>query len=169
MLQPSDVEELTELLVRNREFLRQWDPLRDDGFFSVGRQADLARVALEACENGGMVPLVILNPAGSIAGRLNINGIVHGAFQSASLGYWVSEHETGAGLATAAVAEAAEYATNQLGLHRLQAETLSHNVRSQKVLSNNGFSRYGFAPQYLKIAGQWQDHILFQRILERKP
>lgn len=168
MLQLSDAEELTELLVQNREFLRQWDPLRDDEFFSVAKQADLARISLEACEKGGMVPLVILNRAGSIAGRLNINGIVQGAFQSASLGYWVSEQENGAGLATAAVAEAAEYALTQLGLHRLQAETLTHNVRSQKVLENNGFSRYGLAPKYLKIAGQWQDHVLFQRILEPK-
>ena len=29
-----------------------------------------------------------------------------------------------------------------------------------------GFERIGLAPQYLKIAGQWQDHELFQRILQ---
>ena len=68
-----------------------------------------------------------------------------------------------------AVAEAADYAANQLGLHRLQAETLVHNVRSQKVLEKNGFSRYGLAQKYLKIAGEWQDHIMFARILEAAP
>jgi len=42
------------------------------------------------------------------------------------------------------------------------AGTLVHNVRSQKVLLRNGFVRFGLAPSYLKIAGKWQDHILFQ-------
>jgi ribosomal-protein-alanine N-acetyltransferase len=33
------------------------------------------------------------------------------------------------------------------------------------VLARVGFERIGFAPGYLKIAGQWQDHVLFQRLL----
>lgn len=165
----SDVEELTELFVNNRDFLRPWDPVREDEFFTVAKQGELASAALESYEAGTMVPFVIVNSQGGLAGRLNINGIVHGALQSAALGYWVAEAENGAGLASAAVAEAADYAANQLGLHRLQAETLVHNVRSQKVLEKNGFSRYGLAPKYLKIAGEWQDHIMFARILEAAP
>lgn len=160
------MEELTALFTDNREFLRPWDPVRGDDFFTETKQAELVRVALDAYQAGTMVPLVILNPEGRLAGRLNINGIVHGALQSAALGYWISESENGAGLASTAVAEASDYAAQQLGLHRLQAETLVHNIRSQKVLEKNGFTRYGLAPKYLKIAGQWQDHILFQRILE---
>lgn len=27
------------------------------------------------------------------------------------------------------------------------------------------FSRYGMAPEYLKIDGAWQDHLMYQRIL----
>ena len=166
LLQASDAEDLAALFASNREFLRPWDPVREDDFFTVAKQAELVRAALDAYQGGTMVPLVILNPDGGLAGRLNINGIVHGVLQSAALGYWVSESENGAGLASMAVGEAANYAARQLGLHRLQAETLLHNVRSQKVLEKNGFTGYGLAPKYLKIAGQWQDHILFQRILE---
>ncbi|WP_083508857.1 GNAT family N-acetyltransferase [Arthrobacter alpinus] len=166
LLESSDVQELTALFASNREFLRPWDPVRGDEFFTVAKQGELVRAALDAYEGGTMVPLAILNSDGDLAGRLNISGIVHGAFQSAVLGYWVSETENGAGLASAAVAEAIEYAGQQLGLHRIQAETLLDNVRSQKVLEKNGFIRYGLAPEYLNIAGRWQDHILFQRILE---
>ena len=36
------------------------------------------------------------------------------------------------------------------------------NVASQAVLARNGFERYGLAPRYLRIAGRWQDHVLFQ-------
>ena len=53
-------------------------------------------------------------------------------------------------------------AFDELGLHRVEAGTLVHNVGSQRVLERNGFVRFGLAPQYLRIAGRWQDHVLFQ-------
>jgi ribosomal-protein-alanine N-acetyltransferase len=54
----------------------------------------------------------------------------------------------------------------EYGLHRLQAGTLVHNHRSQQVLERNGFTRIGLAPRYLRIAGEWQDHLLFQRLAD---
>jgi ribosomal-protein-alanine N-acetyltransferase len=53
-------------------------------------------------------------------------------------------------------------AFEELKLHRVQAETLLHNVASQRVLERNGFVRYGVAPDYLQIAGEWQDHAMYQ-------
>ncbi|MGH3421007.1 MAG: GNAT family N-acetyltransferase, partial [Streptosporangiaceae bacterium] len=53
-------------------------------------------------------------------------------------------------------------AFDDLDLHRVEAGTLTHNIGSQKVLQRNGFERFGLAPSYLRIAGEWQDHILFQ-------
>lgn len=60
--------------------------------------------------------------------------------------------------------ELLDVAFRDLGLHRVQAETLLHNVASQRVLARNGFVRYGTAPQYLRIAGRWQDHAMFQAL-----
>ncbi|MGO1696060.1 MAG: GNAT family N-acetyltransferase [Arthrobacter sp.] len=68
----------------------------------------------------------------------------------------------GAGLATRAVAEARAHSFDGLGLHRLQAETLVHNHAYQRVLTRNGFTRHGRASGYLKIAGRWQDHLMYQ-------
>ena len=76
----------------------------------------------------------------------------------------MSEDHTGRGVATAAVAAAAELAYGTCGLHRLQAATLVHNLGSQRVLQRNGFTLIGLAPRYLQIAGRWQDHLLFQRV-----
>jgi ribosomal-protein-alanine N-acetyltransferase len=59
-----------------------------------------------------------------------------------------------------------EFARDELRLHRLQAATLMHNTASQRTLIANGFERIGSAPKYLRIAGEWQDHFLFQRLLE---
>ena len=120
--------------------------------------------ALERADEGVIVPRVVLAPDGSVVGRVNLNNVVRGAFQSCSLGYWLDEGHTGRGLATAAVAEMLVVAFDELGLHRVEAGTLVHNVASQTVLARNGFERFGLAPGYLRIAGRWQDHVLFQRL-----
>jgi ribosomal-protein-alanine N-acetyltransferase len=102
-----------------------------------------------------------------VAGRITLSEIVRGPLQSCSLGYWVSAGDNGRGLATAAVREVVAAAFRDLGLHRIQAGTLTCNIRSQRVLERNGFTRIGLAPAYLKIAGRWQDHILFQLVAEQ--
>ncbi len=156
-----DAEELAAVHAANREFLAPWEPVRDDEFFTARVQrAQLSR-ALENYGREAMVPLVIVDEDGRLVGRITINGITRGAFQSASIGFWVSQRSNGRGLASAAVADAIGIAFDQLGLHRLQAETLLYNPGSQRVLARSGFRPFGIAPAYLKIAGSWQDHVLF--------
>ncbi|WP_456786184.1 GNAT family N-acetyltransferase [Cellulomonas sp. P5_C5] len=166
LLSVDDVEEVTSLLRENREFMAPWDPTRADEYYLVEKQLEIAEQNLEAHSQGTMLPLVVLDDTGAIAGRLNLNGITRGAFQSAALGYWVSKRANGRGLATRAVADVVALAFGELGLHRLQAETLFANAASRRVLSKNGFRLFGVAPSYLRIHGRWQDHMLFQLIAD---
>ena len=157
---------LAALVRANREFLAPWMPAREDAYFTPEAQRDILKNELDAYAREAMVPLMILDEDGQVAGRISLNGITRGAFQSASVGYWVSESNTGRGLASAAVAEVIGLAFHRLRLHRLQAETLLHNTPSQRVLTRNGFRPFAVAPCYLKIAGEWQDHVLFQLLNE---
>jgi ribosomal-protein-alanine N-acetyltransferase len=162
LLSVDDAEELTSVVRENRAFLAPWQPLRDEAFFTVKGQRASLQQAHEAYVRETRVPLVIVDDDGHIAGRIFINGVTRGAFQSATIGYWVSQSHNGRGLATAAVADVVNIAFKQLGLHRLQAETVLYNPGSQRVLTRNGFQPFAIAPAYLKIAGRWQDQILFQ-------
>jgi len=157
-----DVPVLAELLRVNRDFLAPWDPIRDDNYFTADGQRAVVDAALEGRERGSTLPHVILDDTGRLVGRITLNEIVRGPFQSCSVGYWVSAVDNGRGLATAAVREIVRVAFDELGLHRVQAGTLLHNVTSQSVLERNGFVRFGVAPKYLRIAGHWQDHALYQ-------
>ena len=157
-----DVPALAGLLRVSRDFLAPWDPIRGEHYFTVDGQGAVIRDALARHAEGSSRPHVILDESGQVAGRITLNGIVRGPFQSCSVGFWVSVTSTGRGLATAAVRDIIRVAFEDLGLHRVQAETLLHNVRSQRVLRRSGFVRIGMAPAYLNIAGKWQDHILFQ-------
>ena len=163
LVAPEDVPELTEVLRRNREFLAPWDPERDDRYFTEDGQRQVVSEVLDKHAGGSALPLVIV-AGGSVVGRINVNDVVRGAFQSGHLGYWVDRAVNGRGIATAAVAAAVRLGFGELGLHRLQAGTLPHNTGSQRVLTRNGFTEIGLAPRYLRIAGRWQDHVLYQRV-----
>jgi ribosomal-protein-alanine N-acetyltransferase len=157
-----DAAALARLIQVNRAFLAPWEPLRDEDYFTeAGQRADIEH-ALAQHEQGNALPCVIVDQTGAVVGRITLNGIVRGAFQSCSVGYWLSADAGGHGLATAALRDIMAVAFGELGLHRIQAETLLDNVASQRVLERNGFARIGLAPTYLKVAGRWQDCILYQ-------
>jgi ribosomal-protein-alanine N-acetyltransferase len=162
LVTPGDAPVLAELLSVNRDFLAPWDPVRGEDYFTVDGQRAVIQDVLERHEQGAAVPHVILGEHGRVAGCVTLSQIVRGAFQSCSLGYWVSAADNGRGLATAAVRDITRVAFGELGLHRIQAATLLHNVGSQRVLERNGFVRFGVAPQYLRIAGRWQDMAIYQ-------
>ncbi|PRB42004.1 GNAT family N-acetyltransferase [Arthrobacter sp. MYb23] len=163
-LEISDASGLAAAYRRNRGHLAPWEPARADHFFSTAGQAAVIQGKLGLYEQGTEVPWV-LSTAQGIMGMFSLSGIVRGPFLNANLGYWVDEGCTGKGVASGAVAAVVSMATKELGLHRIQAATLAHNTASQAVLKRSGFERIGLAPSYLQIAGEWQDHVLFQRIL----
>ncbi len=157
-----DASALAELLVANRDFLAPWEPVRPDDYFTVDGQRAVVTAALDRHARGMTLPHAILDEAGQVVGRITLSEITLGPLQSGSLGYWVDSAANGRGLATAAVREMVRLAFDELGLHRVEASTLLHNNGSRRVLERNGFVRYGVAPQYLNIAGSWQDHALYQ-------
>jgi ribosomal-protein-alanine N-acetyltransferase len=162
LLTIADAPALADLARANREFLAPWDPRRREAYFTADGQREVVRNALSRHREGSGLPHAILDETGRLVGRITLSGIVRGPFQSCSMGYWVAADCNGRGLATAAVREIVGVAFGELGLHRIQAETLRHNAGSQRVLERNGFARFGLAPGYLAIASRWQDHILYQ-------
>ena len=166
LVEPGDAERLADLRVRDRDFLAPWDPLRPDAFFTTAGQLDLIESGLRLHDAGDMLPLVVLDDDRAVIGQMNLSGIVRGPFLSGNLGYWVASTANGRGFASSAVRATLAIAFGELGLHRVQAATLPHNAASQRVLAKNAFDRIGFAPSYLRIAGRWQDHVLFQRLAD---
>ncbi|POH59021.1 GNAT family N-acetyltransferase [Arthrobacter glacialis] len=164
LLRTNDAAALSAAYLRNREYLAPWEPVRPEEYYTEAWQAADMVNRLAATEAGQGFPFGLF--AGDVlVGRFNLTGIVRGPFQSAGLGYWVDKQYAGRGLASAAVKVLVETARDELGLHRIEAGTLLHNIGSQRVLLKAGFEQIGLAPEYLKIAGTWQDHNLYQTIL----
>lgn len=166
VLRLDDAPVLTALVQANRAFLEPWEPVRGEAYFTEPEQRSLIEAALAAHAAGTTHPRVILDEDGRVVGRINLNNIVRGPFQSASVGYWLDQSSGGRGLTTLAVEEIVQVAFAEEGLHRVEAGTIPENLRSQAVLQRAGFVRFGYAPRYLQIAGRYRDHILFQRLAD---
>lgn len=161
----TDARTLAQLYSENREFLAPLEPLRPDAFYTFeGQRRHIAQLT-DRRSSGSAYPFV-MTAGGRLVGAINLSNVVRGAFQSCNVGYWVAEQYNGRGFATDALALVCERAFGELGLHRIEAGTLLHNVASQRVIEKNGFTRIGIAPRYLQIAGTWSDHLLFQKTVE---
>jgi [ribosomal protein S5]-alanine N-acetyltransferase len=62
---------------------------------------------------------------------------------SAEVGYWLGEKYWGRGITSSALKGILEYGFNDLGLERMYAKPLEHNIASRKVLEKNGFKMEG--------------------------
>jgi len=160
-----DATDLAGLYARNREFLRPFEPERDARFFTADGQRTRAVLAIKEARKGTLFRYVIADSETQIAGLIGLENVIRGASQSATLSYWVDRARNGRGLASKAVADIAELARTDLGLHRLEAPVRVDNLASQRVLEKNGFERIGIARGLLHVGGAWRDHILFQRLL----
>jgi len=157
---------LARAYAANSAHLSPWEPLREPEFFTEQWQETDTGRCVEEAALGRSARFVIESSDGEIRGRINLNNVVRGAFWSADLGYWIDASRLRRGLASLGVSRVVAHARDELRLHRLQAATLLHNIASQRVLGELGFEPIGTAPRYLRIAGEWQDHRLFQLLLD---
>jgi ribosomal-protein-alanine N-acetyltransferase len=102
--------------------------------------------------------LVCLRSTGAIAGLVNLNSIVRGRFQNASLSYAAFAPTAGQGYLTEGLGLTVRHAFEQLRLHRLEANIQPGNHASLKLVQRLGFRREGYSPDMLFIDGAWRDH-----------
>src|SRR5690606_27177814 len=111
----------------------------------------------------------VIEVDGELAGQLSVSPILLGSLRGAAIGYWVSRHVAGRGVAPTAVALAGDYCFTELGLHRLEINIRPENAASLRVVEKLGFRDEGLRRRYLHIDGDWRDHRTFALVAEEVP
>lgn len=175
-LRRSDEAAWTQLRADNARWLAPWDAT-DPGFdrqWTNGRtEADRAlrrtgpttfaawvRDQHRQARQGRVLPMA-LEFDGELVGQITVSALVWGAQRSGSIGYWVSQHVAGRGIAPTAVALVGDYCLDVLGLHRLEVCIRPENAASLRVAAKLGLREEGLRPRFVFIAGQWADHRVF--------
>lgn len=160
VLTPEDAEDMLDYYVRNKEYLKPFEPTREEKFFTLENQYNALIESYKQFLNGTNINMGIYKDK-NIIGKVKISCIVVGAFKSAIVGYSIDEKEQGNGYMKEALKLVLNYAFKEMDLHRIEASTLIDNIKSQNVLLGCGFKKLGINEKYLYINGKWRDHITF--------
>ncbi|MDO5780357.1 MAG: GNAT family protein [Clostridium sp.] len=161
---PDDAQELLEYYLRNKEHLREFEPVRDASFFTYETQKEILLESYRQLMTGVGSDLGIYKD-NKLIGKAKISNIVYGVLKSGILGYSIDKEYEGKGYMKEAINLVLEYAKEYLDLHRIEASVLTTNERSKGVLLSCGFEEIGINKKYLYINGKWSDHITFYKIL----
>ncbi len=96
-----------------------------------------------------------------LAGVVNVNAIIRGAFQNGSLGFYAFEGFQRRGYLSLGLTRCIELAFREHGLHRLEANIQPGNDASLRLISRLGFRSEGVAKRLLNVRGVWRDHERF--------
>src|SRR5262249_8122486 len=104
---------------------------------------------------------IFTNEGRRLAGGINISNVRRGVAQTAAVGYWMGQPYAGQGLMTDGPGASPPFVFDGLRPHPPEAASPPNNEPSKAVLHKVGFREEGLARQYLRINGQWADHLLF--------
>ena len=158
----NDAFEITDYFIRNRDFHKQFDPIRPEEFYTDIFWTEIAGIDLLKFKNDESLRLFIFKKESPhrVIGMIHFSGFIRGVFQAAYLGYSLDENEQGNGYMQQALTKAIEYMFNKLQFHRIMANCMTDNKKSLQVLNKLKFEIEGTAKDYLFINGKWEDHIL---------
>lgn len=161
---PDCAEELMNYYIRNKDHLSNYEPSRDNNFYTIEAQRDILFESYKQLMNGTSIDLGIYFEE-KLIGKIKISNIVYGVFKSGIVGYSIDKEYQGRGFMKEALSLIIKYAKEELDLHRLEASVLVDNSRSKSVLISTGFKEIGINESYLFINGAWRDHITFYKII----
>lgn len=160
--QAGDWQVWAELRAASRAFLEPWEPRWAEGALTrAAYRRRLRRQAREARDDIGYSFFILRRHDHALVGGVNLSNIQRGVAMSCSVGYWVGKDFARQGLMGDALDAVMPFVFKKLALHRLEAACLPSNLASEGLLRKLGFQREGYARRYLRINGEWQDHLLF--------
>ena len=162
MPRASDYRAWQKLRAESRDFLQPWEPKwRSDELSGSAFRGRLNRYD-EEYEAGQAIALFIFDrQTEDLLGGITIGLIRRGVAQSCMIGYWMGERHAGRGVMSGALDLVIPYIFGPLELHRIEAACIADNRRSIRLLEKAGFQQEGILRDYLKINGQWRDHLMF--------
>lgn len=166
-LGPHDAQQTTELILRNKYYWSQYEPLHHDSYYLYETQYRKIVESLHLLrENREFSFGIFDNVTQQLVGQISLFSIKRLPYSSGFIGYSIDEQFIGRGLATEAVQLAVEFAFSTVKLHRVEAYVSPKNSGSIRVLEKGQFVQEGLLRKFLFINGVWEDHYLYALLVD---
>ena len=102
---------------------------------------------------------IVLRSSSELIGSIGLT--IDQEHEKAELGYWIGKPYWGHGYCTEAGKAVIEYGFNGLKLNRIDAQYLSRNPASGRVMEKTGMKYEGYLRQYIKKWGKFEDSKIY--------
>jgi ribosomal-protein-serine acetyltransferase len=150
-----DAQALYDLIDANRGHLRPWMIWEH-----TTKTVDDTRTFIQSClddqvsveGNGIWVD-------GDLAGGIGLD--IDTLSNSGEIGYWLAQRYEGRGIVTRACERFFDLAFDELGLHRMELQAASDNLRSRAVAGRLGMYEEGVARDGIRVADGYLDSVQY--------
>jgi [ribosomal protein S5]-alanine N-acetyltransferase len=164
-LRAEDWDAWSEVRLRCREWLEQWEPMPEAGSADPVADPEAFRARCGAWERQRHFDAAygygLFLASGRFAGEVSLGSVQRGPFQMGYVGYWVDEALAGQGYVPEGVVLLMRHAFESLHLHRLEAAIVPRNLASRRVAEKLGLRDEGIAERFLQIRGVYEDHVRY--------
>ncbi len=159
VLRKSETARVTEYLIKNRDFHKQFSQTHPDSYFTVSEQRKYLAFDCDSFLSGSLVPFwITLKGSNDIIGRVSFFNLAYGGMMNCATGYHLDQDHTGKGYMTEALNASCSFMFKEYKMHRIEAFILPENVPSLKLIERAGFVKEGSRASYMHINGQYRDH-----------
>jgi ribosomal-protein-serine acetyltransferase len=135
-----DVQDLTDLIDRNRSYLREWLPWLDNSTSVMDSARVIGRSIEQAKDDNGLTLGILFN--GKLVGVIGQH-YVDSLNRRTEVGYWLDATHQGRGIVTRAVARLTDYAFRAQDCNRVILQCAAENTKSRAVAERLGFVKEG--------------------------
>lgn len=162
VLRKSEAARITEYLLNNRDFHKQFSQTHTDDYFTVSTQKKYLAYDCNSFLEGSLVPLwITLKDDNKIIGRVSFFNFAYGGMMSCACGYHLDKDHTGKGYMTEALKSAMAFVFDEYKMHRIEAFIVPENEPSLNLVKRVGFHYEGKRNSYMHINGRYRDHEAF--------
>ena len=157
----SDTEELTELIDRNRPYLREWLPWLDSstGIHDTARFIGRS-IAQAADENGYTFGIVCGGVLAGVIGQHYLDSLN----RRTEIGYWLDASHQGAGIVTRSTARLTDFSFSDQDCNRVIVHCAVGNVKSRAIPERLGFTEEGILREAEWLYDHYVDLVVYSML-----
>ena len=156
-----DAEQLTELIDRNRPYLREWLPWLDNSTSIIDTARFIGRSIEQAEDNNGLTLVIVCD--GRLAGVIGQH-YVDSLNRRTEIGYWIDLEHQGRGIVTRSTACLTNYAFREQDCNRVILQCAAGNLKSRAVAERLGFAQEGVLSEAEWLYDHYVDLVVYSML-----